>query len=317
MKKFAAIFLAGILALSLTACVDRTENSSSSSMPSSSSSMPSSSSSEPSSSSSEPSSSSSEPLSTPTMSADFAQIGALDKTPITWGWGPHVDENNRSVGCQQLQEQYGKYNAFFIGPENGKLYLTFDEGYENGYTSKILDALKEKDAQAVFFVTMHYVKSNPDLIQRMIDEGHIVGNHSVTHPDFTTIPLQTAYDEVKELHDYMLENYDYTMSLFRYPTGAFNEQTLAMLDQMGYRTIFWSFGYADWDPENQMGAQAAYDQVTQALHSGGIYLLHAVSKDNAEILPEFIDYVRQQGYTVSPFDLDKSQLSDLDSQQQQ
>jgi len=247
------------------------------------------------------------------MSTDFSQIGALDKTPVTWGWGPHVDEKNRSVSCTQLQEKYGKYNAFFIAPESDNFYLTFDEGYENGYTSKILDALKSKNAQAVFFVTQSYVKTNPELVQRMIDEGHIVGNHTVNHLDFTTIPLETAYEEVKGLHDYMQEHFNYTMSLFRYPTGAFNEQTLAMLDQMGYRTLFWSFGYADWDQNNQMGAQKAYEKVTKALHPGALYLLHAVSKDNAEILPDFIDYVRDQGYTVKLFDLTKEDTASSSS----
>lgn len=241
----------------------------------------------------------------PLLQADFDALRALDSTGVLWGWGPHTDDDNRSVACTNLQEKYGKYNAFFIGPNTKDFYLTFDEGYENGFTPLILDVLKEKDTPAVFYVTLHYAKSNPELIRRMIDEGHMVGNHSCTHPNFTKITLEQAYEEIKGLHDYMLENYDYTMSTFRYPEGEFNEQTLALLDQMGYRSAFWSFAYADWDPASQLEPSVALGRVNSAMHPGGIYLLHAVSKTNAEILGEFIDTTRAAGYEFKSFYLHK------------
>ena len=167
------------------------------------------------------------------MSTDFAEIGALNGEALGWGPGGPVDSENRSQGAVAYQEKYGKYDAYFIAPSSEKIYLTFDEGYENGYTADILDTLKEKGVHAVFFVTLPYVKAQPDLVQRMIDEGHIVGNHSMNHPNFTTITPEEMYEEVKELHDYVQENFDYTMFLFRYPEGVFSEQSLAVLQDAG------------------------------------------------------------------------------------
>ncbi len=237
----------------------------------------------------------------PSMIADYDALIGLDTQAVPWGWGPFVDDDNRSVGCQQLQEKYGAYNAFFIGPNEPDFYLTFDEGYENGYTGAILDVLKEKECPAVFFCTLPYIKQNPDLVRRMIDEGHIVGSHSASHPNFTTISLEDCYEEIRAVHDYVKENYDYTMSTFRFPEGAFSEQVLALVGQMGYRTVFWSFAYNDWDPNNQMEPGVALQKAVDAIHPGAIYLFHAVSKTNTEILGEFIDTVRDQGLTFRPF----------------
>lgn len=167
----------------------------------------------------------------------------------------------------------------------------------------ILDILKEKNVKAVFFVTGHYCKTNPELVQRMIDEGHIVGNHSMNHPNFTTITPEEMYEEVKELHDYVQENFDYTMFLFRYPEGVFSEQSLAVLQDAGYQTSFWSYAYNDWDQNNQPDPDTAYQKVTGALHPGAIYLLHAVSETNSEILGDFIDEARSQGYEVSVYNI--------------
>ena len=137
----------------------------------------------------------------------------------------------------------------------------------------------------------------------MIDEGHIVGNHSMNHPNFTTITPEEMYEEVKELHDYVQENFDYTMFLFRYPEGVFSEQSLAVLQDAGYQTSFWSYAYNDWDQNNQPDPDTAYQKVTGALHPGAIYLLHAVSETNSEILGDFIDEARSQGYEVSVYNI--------------
>lgn len=330
MKSLLAGMLAIACALSMTACTSRNQGgaSSSSSTPSSSSSsMPSSSassSSVPSSSASEPSSSVSsssgvmsdledaasdaasnvESAVSPTMSTDFNKIGALPTDQVKWGPGVQVDADNRTTASDLLQEQYGEYGAYFIAPRGcGKLYLTFDEGYENGYTPAILDVLKEKNVSAVFFVTLPFVKSCPELIQRMIDEGHVVGNHTSHHWNPTQKPLEDAARDIRELHDYMLENFDYEMNLYRPPEGAFSEQTLAMVQEMGYIPVLWSFAYADWDPQKQSGYDAALQRTTKYIHEGAIYLLHAVSKDNAEILGALIDEMRGRGLEVSKFDL--------------
>ena len=218
-----------------------------------------------------------------------------------WGQGTQVDELNRPAGCLQFQEKYGEHAVRFIMNESDEkvIYLTFDEGYENGYTSKILDVLKEKNVKAVFFVTMDYVVKEPELVQRMIDEGHIVGNHSVTHPSagVSSLSLEGQENEIMELHNYVKDKFGYEMYLFRCPAGIFSEQFLGVMDKCGYTGVFWSFAFHDWDPENQMAHEEALKKTTDALHPGAIYLLHAVSSTNTAILGNFIDNAIEQGYT--------------------
>ena len=162
----------------------------------------------------------------PTMSTDFAEIGALNGEALGWGPGGPVDSENRSQGAVAYQEKYGKYDAYFIAPSSEKIYLTFDEGYENGYTADILDTLKDKGVHAVFFVTLPYVKEQPELVQRMIDEGHIVGNHSNKHITYPSLSLEEAKEDLMSLHQYMLDTYQYKMTVFRFPEGNFSKQTL-------------------------------------------------------------------------------------------
>ncbi|WP_418706826.1 polysaccharide deacetylase family protein [Anaerotruncus massiliensis (ex Liu et al. 2021)] len=253
---------------------------------------------------------------TTTMSTDFDKIGALGSDQVKWGPGVLVDEANRTTEPQVHQEEYGQYGAYFIAPADcGKFYLTFDEGYENGYTPQILDVLKEKNVSAVFFVTLPFVKSSPDLVRRMIDEGHVVGNHTSHHWNPTQKSLDDAYADIKELHDYMLENFDYEMTLYRPPEGAFSEQTLAMVQQTGYTTVLWSFAYKDWDPNNQPGVDAARERTEKFIHEGAIYLLHAVSHDNAEILGDLIDEVRARGLEIAKWDLPYVPPADVSSSQ--
>lgn len=228
------------------------------------------------------------------------QITALDGTKKGYGQGVNVDENNRPVGAIWLQDDYGKYGALYIGDESKNIYLTFDEGYENGYTEKILDVLKEKDCKGVFFVTMDYAKKNPDLINRMISEGHVVGNHSVRHLSMPTLSLEEASAEITDLHAYIKENFNYDMYLFRPPMGEFSEQTLALTQSLGYRTTLWSYAYKDYDTQNQPDISEARAKVTAAKHDGAIYLLHAVSATNTAILGDVIDDFRNAGYTVGP-----------------
>ena len=238
------------------------------------------------------------------LSPYFAEFADLGTEQIPWGPGTNFDETGKPVACVLLQEQYRKWDADFYreGDEHeGKVYLTFDEGYENGYTAEILDILKEKNVSAVFFVTLSYAKSEPELIQRMIDEGHVVGNHSARHPNMTQIGMDAAYNEVADLHNYISENFGYDMYLFRPPEGAFSERSLALLQKMGYRTVCWSFAYADWDPANQPEHQKAFERVTRSIHDGEIFLLHAVSETNTAILGDVIDYVRAEGFTFAKY----------------
>lgn len=236
------------------------------------------------------------------MSADFLAIGKLSNEPVKWGPGTIQDELGRSTACTGLQEQYGKYNACFIGPEHEKtIALTFDQGYENGYTAPILDTLKEKGVRAVFFLTGHYVRSQPELVQRMIDEGHILGNHSDSHKIYCKdLSIEDSAADAIWMQDYLRENFGYEMRLFRFPEGEFSEQSLALMQQMGYKSLFWSFAYNDWDPKNQPDPEAARARIEKYLHPGEIMLLHSVSATNAQILPEVIDMIREEGYTIGP-----------------
>ena len=238
------------------------------------------------------------------LSPYFQEFADLGSEQIPWGPGTNFDETGKPIACVGLQSEYGKWDTDFYrdGEEHkGKVYLTFDEGYENGYTPKILDILKEKGVSAVFFVTLSYAKAEPELIQRMIDEGHVVGNHSSRHPNMTTITMEEMYAEVADLHNYISENFDYDMYLFRPPQGAFSERSLALLQKMGYRTVCWSFAYADWDPANQPEHQKAFERVTRSVHDGEVFLLHAVSETNTAILGDVIDHVRNEGFTFEKY----------------
>lgn len=231
------------------------------------------------------------------MEADFEAIAEFDSESVLWGPGTFKDDLGRSTACIDLQEKYGDYGAFFIMPTDSNcVTLSFDQGYENGYTTPILDALKEKEVQAIFFLTGHYVRTQPELVQRMIDEGHILGSHSDAHAVYCKdISIEESFNDAKWMQDHLRENFGYEMRLFRFPEGEFSEQSLELMRQMGYKSVFWSFAYADWNVNDQPEPQAAIEKITSFLHPGEIMLLHSVSSTNAEILPELIDIIREQG----------------------
>ena len=232
-----------------------------------------------------------------------ARIGlgadTLRSTLIGWGLGRERDGLGRPLDALNAQEQYGEYSSLFIDGSGDKtVYLTFDEGYENGYTGAILDTLKKAGVKAVFFVTYDYCVSAPDLVKRMIAEGHTVGNHSYSHPSFPECSEDEMKEEVMLLHDYVKENFGYEMTLFRFPKGEFSEKALFQLQSLGYTSVFWSFAYVDWNADEQSDARESFNTITSATHSGGIYLLHAVSKANADCLGDVLDYWKSNGYTV-------------------
>lgn len=239
-----------------------------------------------------------------TLENQQVDLAGLDPTSVDWGQGTIVDDKNRPTGCLMYQEKYGQYNAYFIAETDEKvIYLSFDEGYEYGFTPSILATLKEKNVKADFFVTEPYAKSDPDLVRQMIDEGHEVGNHSVTHPAMG-LPSQSLEDqefEVDDNHKYILDNFGYNMHLFRYPTGRFSQQSLAMLNNHNYKSVFWSYAYKDYDVNNQPDQQESLQKMVAALHPGAIYLLHAESETNAAVLGSFIDQARAAGYEFRLF----------------
>ena len=225
----------------------------------------------------------------------------LDNTSISWFFTPN-DEHKIPGVNNNLSFKLDDYDAIYTGPTSKDcktLYLTFDEGYENGYTSKILDVLKEKKVQAVFFVTLPYIEDNPDLIKRMVDEGHVVGNHSNHHPAMPDKSSDvTAFDtEFTDVEDKYKELTGKEMvKLFRPPMGVYSEKSLAMTKNLGYKSVFWSFAYYDWDQEKQPDPVQAKEKIMNHLHDGSILLLHAVSETNTNILGDVIDNARDLGY---------------------
>ena len=233
--------------------------------------------------------------------APYSYLSDYDNKKIAYGVGNDTDSMNRPLGAISAQNQYGDMNSLFIGEaENKRLWLTFDEGYENGYTEKILDTLASKGAKATFFITQDYAEKNPGLIKRMIAEGHTVGNHSYSHPSLPECSNEDLYNEIMHLHNYISKNFGYEMYVMRPPKGEFSERVLACAKELGYTTVLWSFAYQDWLTENQPEPTAAYDKITSKTHNGAVYLLHAVSKTNAEILPKVIDYWHENGYIITP-----------------
>lgn len=235
------------------------------------------------------------------LSAYAEDLSKYDNKKISWGIGPSTDSFGRPTDAVEAQNKYSDIGGLFVGEaEHKRLWLTFDEGYENGFTPRILDTLKEKNVRAVFFVTYDYAKSNPELIKRMIAEGHTVGNHTMTHPSLPECTDEKLTAELKELHDYIKSNFGYDMYVLRPPKGEFSQRVLKCAQSLGYTTVLWSFGYYDWDTANQPEPSAAFEKITSRVHPGAVYLLHAVSETNTEILGSVIDNWRENGYIITP-----------------
>ena len=224
------------------------------------------------------------------------QGGALSTEKHGYGQGVQLDDKNRPTGALDFNANYGEYGATALREDKKNILLTFDQGYENGYTAQILDTLKEKKVKAVFFLLQDYAERNPELVQRMIDEGHIVGNHSVSHYSMPDLSVEECRQEIEGLQEYMKQNFGVTMKLFRPPMGEFSEQSLSVTKDCGLSTMLWSFAYADWDVNAQPDPAQAKEKLIGAAHEGAIYLLHSVSQTNAEVLGEVIDGIRAEGF---------------------
>ncbi len=234
----------------------------------------------------------------------FAFSISVHPAAASYGWGYKKNDEHKipDVGkYKEILDQYGAYYADHSGEKT--IYLTFDNGYEQGHTAKVLDVLKEENVPAAFFVTGHYVKSAPELVKRMADENHIIGNHSYHHPDFTTLTKDKMKKELEDLQkDVAKVSAQKHMQYMRPPKGVFNEQTLKWSNTLGYTHIFWSLAFSDWNTDKQKGWKYAYDQVMDQVHPGAIILLHAVSSDNAEALSHMIKELRKQGYQFKSLD---------------
>ncbi len=180
--------------------------------------------------------------------------------------------------------------------EDKYIYLTFDLGYEGGYTEKILDVLKENNVKACFFITAHYLNTTEDLVKRMIEEGHDVGNHTVNHKSMPEISDEQIKKEVMDLHTSVYEKFGYEMKYIRPPKGEYSERTLQLCNEMNYQTVMWSFAYDDWEESKQGREEYGKSKILDNLHPGEVMLLHGTSKDNMNILDEIIKKSKEEGY---------------------
>ena len=215
----------------------------------------------------------------------------------TMGWGLnfHTLPPTGTAGKDQLL----KLDAAYMGnPEEKKLYLTFDAGYENGVTAQILDTLKAHNVKAAFFLAGHYLDKNADLVRRMHAEGHTVGNHTVSHPDITKLDTEALTREIRGLEDkYRQITGEEMEKYFRPPQGIFNEQALKNVQALGYRTVFWSLAHVDWNDNAQPTREQTLDKLLPRTHNGAVILLHSTSKANAAYLDELLTKWEEEGYT--------------------
>ena len=238
------------------------------------------------------------------LSSTFLGVAdAISNVRYDWGFNKGKNEQPADAG-PKYNAVVEKYDAIYkVNTTKKDIYLTFDNGYENGYTEKVLDVLKEHKVPATFFVTGHYLNTAEPLVKRMVKEGHIIGNHSWSHPDFT----QTSDEQIaEELEKVKKKTEELTgqkeMAYIRPPRGIFSERTLQTANNLGYKHILWSVAFLDWDVNRQQGWKHSYDQIMAQIHPGAILLLHSVSKDNAEALGKVITDLKKRGYTFKSLD---------------
>lgn len=230
---------------------------------------------------------------------------ATERVDHSFGAAADGQPHHITVSNQQRFDGWGTGALAWDNVSEEKvLYLTFDCGYEyQNITSQLLDVLKEKQVTAAFFCTMDYICDAPEVVTRMIQEGHNVGNHSLSHPsNCAALSREELALEALAVENYLRVNFGYSSRYFRFPGGVYSESAVQLLQSVGYRSVFWSIAYADWDPENQVGEDKAFQTVTSRLHPGAVILLHSTSPDNAAILADFIDYAIAQGYQFRSLD---------------
>lgn len=238
-------------------------------------------------------------IDTSAQSGDFSN---LDNTKIGWGLSRGKNHIQPDVGTKNKKIMQD-YNGIYMGNnEKPYIYLTFDLGYEAGYTEKILEVLKQNEITATFFITAHYVNSEPDIVQKMIDYNQIIANHTVNHKSMPSCNLETIKSEVMDLHSAISQKFGYEMKYIRPPKGEYSEKTIAYCNSLGYTTVMWSFAYDDWDENKQGREEYGKKKILENLHNGEVMLLHATSKDNANILDEVIKEIKSQGYEFRSID---------------
>lgn len=242
-------------------------------------------------------------------SKNGTDMSASDGTDVvqtsgeTANWGLSFQEEGKKPVANASIEELAKYNAHYaMDTEEKVLYLTFDCGYENGNTPAILDALKKHSAPATFFVVGNFVADNGDLVKRMVEEGHLVGNHTFSHPDMSRISSTEAFEqELKKVEVLYEDLTGETMTKFyRPPRGVYSTSNLSMAKDLGYHTFFWSLAYVDWYQDKQPSHDEAFEKLLGRIHPGAIVLLHNTSSTNAEILDELLTKWQEMGYSFAP-----------------
>ncbi|HZG73116.1 MAG TPA: delta-lactam-biosynthetic de-N-acetylase [Chondromyces sp.] len=230
-------------------------------------------------------------------------VFAVSNEQTHWGFKKGQDEKQGEAG-PKLDAMIEPYGAFYKGSADKKIvYLTFDNGYENGYTAQILDVLKKEKVPATFFVTGHYLNSAPDLVKRMAKEGHIVGNHSWSHPDLTQVSDEKLKEELSRVKEGTAElTGQKEMKYLRPPRGIFSERTMKLAKEEGYTHVFWSLAFVDWYTDRQQGWEYSYNNIMKQIHPGAVILLHTVSKDNADALEKAIKDLKKRGYKFKSLD---------------
>mgnify|MGYP001118112286 CR=1 FL=1 len=231
-----------------------------------------------------------------------SNVASLSNKKIGWGIKRTNNHTQPDVGSVN-KSIIDKYNGICLGNSEKKyIYLTFDEGYEAGYTPKILELLKNNDVKATFFITAHFVNTQPELVKQIIDEGHIVGNHTVNHKSMPTLSEEEIKKEVMELHTVIYQKFGYDMKYIRPPKGEFSEKSIISTNNLGYKTVMWSFAYEDWNEDKQPNEESSKKKIIENLHNGEIMLLHGNSKTNTNILDSVIKEAKNMGYEFKSLD---------------
>lgn len=233
------------------------------------------------------------------MQAGAAEVAVTD-------WGLSFQEEGKTPVGNAASDYLLQYDAYYAGPAEKKvIYLTFDAGYENGYTPAILDALKKHGVSAAFFVVGNYIETSPDLIKRMVAEGHIVANHTYSHPDMSKISDLESFRQELQKNEaaYQTATGQEMPKYYRPPQGKFSENNLTMAKELGYHTVFWSLAYVDWYVDQQPSHEEAISKLTGRIHPGAVVLLHSTSQTNAEVLDELLTRWEKEGYTFGSLDM--------------
>ena len=218
----------------------------------------------------------------------------------TGSWGLSFRQDNVPPVAPASPAQLSRYGGVYLGDATQKVIcLTFDAGYENGCTEQILDTLKAHQVPAAFFLVGSYIEKNADLVRRMVEEGHIVGNHTMHHPDMSQLTDKASFEkELTAVEEIFREKTGKDLpKYYRPPQGIYSEENLKLAQELGYRTVFWSLAYADWNNDAQPTKEQAFDKLLPRIHNGAVVLLHSTSKTNAAILDELLTRWKELGYS--------------------